>query len=215
MLILSSCGFESSELLPFCLDRLEEPPENVKITVVLTAAISFYEEVVVNDFCKYITALFNKSGIQEISFFDFAKDNPNYLFDSNIVLIMGGNPYYLLQQVKKSDSEEIIRKIALSNRIVIGVSAGAMMLSNGLVYFKDFLRINNDGFDDFGLEDLIGLQLADHYIWPHFDVHLSEKPDLDDELTKLEQELKIKVTRLNDSENIVVENGKEAFVKFN
>lgn len=81
---------------------------------------------------------------------------------SDIVFLMGGDPFVQIDLIKKIDYKELFK-----NKVLIGVSAGSMNLANKSYYSKD---------DDYP-ETLFynGLGFTDITIDPHFDIENEEQ----------------------------------------
>lgn len=75
---------------------------------------------------------------------------------SNIVYIMGGDPYSEMQSINSYNLTEVLRKF---EGIIIGVSAGSMNMNNNVCYIDE----NNN------IKEYNGIGLADFNIYPHLD----------------------------------------------
>ena len=88
----------------------------------------------------------------------------NYLEKSNIIYLLGGNPFIQLEYLQKTKYSDIIQH---TSSLVMGVSAGAMNLAVNSYYSKD---------EDYP-ESIIykGLGLTNITIDPHFDINNLEQ----------------------------------------
>ena len=88
----------------------------------------------------------------------------NYLEKSNIIYLLGGNPFIQLEYLQKTKYSDIIQH---TSALVMGVSAGAMNLAVNSYYSKD---------EDYP-ESIIykGLGLTNITIDPHFDINNLEQ----------------------------------------
>jgi peptidase E len=59
------------------------------------------------------------------------------LYKYNFIIINGGNPFNLLYHVKKTGAENILLEIGNSDKIIIGISAGALLFSRGVQYIEE------------------------------------------------------------------------------
>ncbi len=87
-----------------------------------------------------------------------------YLEKSNIIYLLGGNPFIQLEYLQKTKYSDIIQH---TSALVMGVSAGAMNLAVNSYYSKD---------EDYP-ESIIykGLGLTNITIDPHFDINYLEQ----------------------------------------
>ena len=86
-------------------------------------------------------------------------------FDS--VYIEGGNPFILLDEIKKAGFIEHLRKYVLSGKLVYGQSAGALIMGADMSFAEFFGTVENS----VGLIDTSGLNLFKRYsIWPHYTI---------------------------------------------
>ena len=79
------------------------------------------------------------------------------IMDSDVVFLMGGDPYSEMEFIKEYELVDILKQ----KDFIIGVSAGAMIQAPRVVYRDEF---NNDIIRDFE-----GLGLVGIYIFPHVD----------------------------------------------
>ena len=96
----------------------------------------------------------------ECSIFDLEKQSITELDKYNAIYFNGGEPKYLMDAIYNNNFYEIIKKFIEAGNVVIGQSAGAMIMNKeyGDTSTGEFL-ISNNGFDFF-----------DKIIIPHYDV---------------------------------------------
>lgn len=156
------------------------------------------------------------AGIKNISFIDIEEDSPQSILDYDLIVIGGGNPYKLFYRIKKTKSDEILLKCEKDNKIILGISAGAVLLSSGIHYIEEFNNIMNFGSDkwnNIGLVDLDGIGFTNHIIFPHYDMFLNKESKLEDKLREIETRDNIKITRLNNEDAIMVIDHKEEWIE--
>ncbi|MBF8224491.1 peptidase E [Halomonas sp. 328] len=82
---------------------------------------------------------------------------------NDYIYITGGNTFFLLQELKRTGADEIIKEQVGLGKIYIGESAGAVVMSRNIEYVK--------GMDDFASAPDIGsyssLGMIDFYPVPH------------------------------------------------
>ena len=80
----------------------------------------------------------------------------------DIIYVMGGNTYYLLEHIKKSGFKEVLEKKLSEGAFYIGVSAGAAVACPRIDYIEDL-----DDPSKATLEDFEALNLIDFLVMPH------------------------------------------------
>lgn len=162
-LFLTSAGLPK-ETREYFLKLLDKDPKKVKVAFIPTAA---YPEVD-KWFVKAATDEIEKLGMswEEIELKNEDKDSLyKKLKEFDVIYVNGGNTFYLLDWVRKSGFDQIIKKLLGEGKIYIGVSAGSILAGT---------NIEISGWDAtwdknvVGLKDLTGLNLVPFVISPHF-----------------------------------------------
>lgn len=83
------------------------------------------------------------------------------LNDYDVIFLMGGNPIKQIEIINKINLKYLINKA----KVVIGVSAGAINLSNEAIYYNDYSE---------KIEIYDGIGLIDINVYPHFDINNKE-----------------------------------------
>lgn len=83
------------------------------------------------------------------------------LNDYDVIFLMGGNPIKQIEIINKIN----LRNITNKAKVVIGVSAGAINLSNEAIYYNDYSE---------KIEIYNGISLTDINVYPHFDINNKE-----------------------------------------
>lgn len=121
-----------------------------------------------NIYLSYDNSVYKQYGIkrENIKIFDvcffFEKDKIEELLNSDIIILGGGNTFLFRFLLSRNKMFDVIRKYVQNGGILIGKSAGSIMMSND---------IEIAGFAD---EDIVGgdvssLALVDFEVKPHFD----------------------------------------------
>lgn len=85
------------------------------------------------------------------------------LLNSDIIYIGGGNTFYLLQELKRSGADMIIREQIALGKAYIGESAGAVVAAPRIDYIEDMDKRDAAPY----LRDCSALGLVDFYPLPH------------------------------------------------
>ncbi len=127
------------------------------------------------EYFKKVKQHFEQFGFKEFINFDIDKQfeakNVSQLLESDVVYLSGGNTFYFLHQLKKLALDLTLKQYANdSQKVLIGVSAGAMILTptirNTFVYHT--LKGDVDKLNFVHLEDFSGLSLTNFEFIPHF-----------------------------------------------
>ncbi|MDF1998481.1 Type 1 glutamine amidotransferase-like domain-containing protein [Peribacillus frigoritolerans] len=144
-------------------------------------------------------------GFKKVDFNDIEFDKPELLEKYNVIYINGGNPFYLLYHMKKSGADLILKDIAKQNTVIVGVSAGAIILRPNIEVVNYFTpRINT-----VDMQDLTALGLINKAIFPHYDREdlfpNNSGRSIEDRLKVFENINKCSVVRLKDYESVLIQ----------
>ncbi|MBQ7902821.1 MAG: Type 1 glutamine amidotransferase-like domain-containing protein [Oscillospiraceae bacterium] len=78
----------------------------------------------------------------ESDLFYFGQQPNEKLLEYDVIYICGGNVFYLMQVIKQCCAEDILRQLA-KEKVVVGVSAGSLIMQKDLVLIRDLIpRMN-------------------------------------------------------------------------
>ena len=83
---------------------------------------------------------------------------------SEIIYVTGGNTFFLLQELKKSGADKIIREEVHAGKLYIGESAGSIVAAPDIEYVKGLDSVKKAP----ELSNFEGLGLVDFYPVPHY-----------------------------------------------
>ncbi len=135
-----------------------------------------------------------------VDIFDLDKQPADLLLNYDVVEFIGGNPYYLLDSIRKTDSIEILRKIA-TTKILIGWSAAAFVFGPTL----ELVNRYSPEMNFVGLTDLSGLSLTDIQVLPHYSKFLSRLNHFEEICRVYEKEHNINIIRINDGDGVLID----------
>jgi dipeptidase E len=94
---------------------------------------------------------------------DFSDESLEEMLNYGTIYLSGGNTYIFLNDARKRSLYKILRKHLNNGGLLVGASAGALMMTPTI----DLA----DGFDEniFGLTDVKGFHFVDFEFHPHFD----------------------------------------------
>jgi len=191
-LILSSHGFQKNKTLKKkLLALLPKVAKNLSVAIITTASAEWKEK---NKHAILAKQMLDEMGFKQVKFIDIEFEKPNKLKKFDILYINGGNPFYLLYHLKKSGADKIIIQLAYKGAIIIGISAGGIVLGPNINIVDYFDRKINT----VKLKDLTGLNLTNSIIYPHY------IKDVEKKIKKFEKKYQSKVKRLSDSQSALI-----------
>lgn len=164
-LLLTSQGLPL-ELKDMFLKLLPKPPENIKVSFVITAA--YGEGDIKPEWLEYYKKQLNEYGVSQIEELDIRDKTESELKvitdDKDIILVNGGNTFFLLYWVKKTGFDNVIRRHVHQGKLYIGISAGSYIVCPTI----EVSNWKNQNNNKIGLTDLSGLNLVSFLISAHF-----------------------------------------------
>ena len=84
--------------------------------------------------------------------------------DADIIYFTGGNSFFLIDQLRKTGTDELLKKELANGKLMIGESAGAIICAPTIKYIEQM----DEKPEDYSQEDDAGLDLIDFYVLPHY-----------------------------------------------
>lgn len=135
-------------------------------------------------------------------FFDIEFNPPDQLLEFDVVFFIGGNPFYLLNQMRKTHTEIILRKLLLRRKVISGSSAGCIVLGQTIALINEFDPQMNT---EVGLTDLSGLGLTSMNLCPHYSRYKDRYENFEQRIRQVEHNENLTITRINDGDAIIVD----------
>lgn len=149
-----------------------------------------------NKYCLLAKQQLLELGFREVLFLDLESEDIQKLSNADVIYVSGGNTFKLMKFAKERNFGSIIKTIADTNVIFIGVSAGSIILGKSI----EIASIIGGDKNEVNLKDMSGFGLVNNDIYPHY-VDTQEE-----EIKKYENEHSIKVLRIADDEAIIYNN---------
>lgn len=193
MLILTSNGLSSDNII----EKMKEYCESLTKAVIITTASAEHKE---NDW--HIPRLTNelKSVGLCADYFDFDYEKPELLLNYDVIEINGGNPFYLLNSMRRSKCEDIMKRL-IQEKIVIGVSAGSIVLQNNINLIAQYSPELNK---DVNLTDFSGFGFSPIELLPHYSRFITKFERFEESAKEYEIDNNCKVIRIEDGQAVVV-----------
>ena len=200
MVFLTSTGFANPKIYKLLLENSSRDIN--KACIITTATLPLKEEhpIAINTY-NYL----KNHGIDKVDYIDIEFDNPDKLYNYDLIFILGGNSCHLHYHMINSKADKVLLDLIDKKYNVIGASAGAMLLSSGNQYTKYFkLGIEEDG--DYFVK---GLSITEDILFPHYDMFCERVSNLESQLLAIEKEHNIRITRLKNMDFIYISNDNE------
>lgn len=194
MLILTSNGISSEKLFDKTKELLKE---NMKSVALIPTASNAREDKVFNILRH--TEIFGRLGLS-VEIFDIDVQNPKLLNKYDVIFLMGGNPFYLLEIMRKTNCKELFSSY-LKSKIIIGASAGSLVLGTtiGLVY-----DLHPDLNANVGLTDFTGLCLTNLNVYSHVLKYVEIIDRFLERMHDFENRTGLQITCINDGQAVLI-----------
>jgi len=142
---------------------IKEEIDNKKVAFIPTASLR-------EGYTGYVGSarkLFNKLGaaVTEIDISTEAYLTIQSVFeDADVIYFTGGNSFFLMNQLRKTGTDELLKKELAKGKLMIGESAGAIICAPTIQYIEQM----DEKPEDYSQEDDAGLDLIDFYVLPHY-----------------------------------------------
>jgi dipeptidase E len=205
-LLLTSCGFYTNSIRNKFKELLNDYPSNLSVGIITTAS----EQKSNNRFAIQAKEEFLTMGFNIVEFIDVEFDDIKCLDEHDIIYINGGNPFYLLHHLKKSGADEKLKELSERDVIIVGVSAGSVILGPD-IRIVDFFTPQ---LNTIRLKDFTGLKITDTVVFPHYDREdlFPNALTIEERLLKYEEEFQQKVLRLTDNEAVLIDKSEKVMI---
>ena len=142
---------------------IKEEIDNKKVAFIPTASLH-------EGYTGYVGSarkLFKKLGasVTEIDISTEAYSTIQAVFeDADVIYFTGGNSFFLMDQLRKTETDELLKKELANGKLMIGESAGAIICATTIQYIEQM----DEKPEDYSQEDNEGLDLIDFYVLPHY-----------------------------------------------
>lgn len=198
MIVLCSNGLSSEKILSHIRSKIE----NCKTAALVVTADNEYKE---NNYHvpRVISELESLNLCVDI--FDLDNQKAELLLNYDVVEFIGGNPYYLLHSIRRSNAKEILQEIAVNN-ILIGWSAAAFVFGPTL----ELVNRYSPEMNFLGLDNLNGLSLTNVQVLPHYNKFLTRFEQFEEKCSAYEKEKNVNVILINDGDGVFID--KEVYI---
>jgi len=195
LVLLTSSGIREGKVFTELSGYIES---NMKRAVIITTASVGYKERDWN--IPRHTEDLQRLGLT-VDLLDIEYEEAKLLLSYDVVLINGGNPFYLLYHLRQSRCFEILSRLLGLGKIIIGVSAGSIVLGTTVALIHELDPTQNE---EAGLTQFDGLGLVSLNICPHVSRFAAMRPDFLSRIADFEERSGVRITRVEDGEGIFV-----------
>jgi dipeptidase E len=194
MLVLTSNGI-SSEKLYIKVKQLMK--KDTRMAALVTTASTFHEQKDRN--IQRHTEILERLGLM-VELFDFAEQSPTLLKKYDLIFLMGGNTFYLLDIMRKTKCKELFAKY-IKDKVVIGASAGSIVFGSTVGHIYE---LEPEANELVGLTDFTGLALTNIHVFPHVSLLTKSFERCLERLNNFEKINNIKLTLIEDGQGVFV-----------
>lgn len=168
-LLLTSAGIKREFKDDFISLLPEKPLNEISVSYIVTAALGEKGD---KSWINIAKEDLQKPGISNIEDLDIRGKTENELYPTlykkDVILVNGGNTFYLLKYVKESGFDKVIKQLIQEGKLYVGVSAGSYIACPTIeqAHWKPQDR------NDFGIIDLKALNFVPFLIYAHFKENL-------------------------------------------
>lgn len=169
-MLLTSAGITNQSIASALVELVGKSPEEIKVGFISTAAN--VEEGNKDWYIRQLTNLY-KYGITWVDVFDISVPEVDWrkrLSGVDVVMVSGGNTFYLLDQMRKVGFGEWL-KSELGDKVYVGISAGSIVPTPSIA----IASVDNGDVNVPNLTDLTGVSLVDFEVSPHTPEHVSHE----------------------------------------
>lgn len=202
MLILTSNGLSSPSLLQEAKKYIL--PTAKTAAMITTASVGYKEK----DW--HVPALRQELELLHLTvdYFDFDTQRPELLRSYDLIELIGGNPFYLLQRMRSEACRAALREF-VEKKVVVGISAGSLVLQKSLALISQY---SPELVEETGLTDFTALQLTNVEILPHYHKMLAKIPRFEERAKTYEEASGCKLIRIDDGQGVFVSKSKTYLV---
>lgn len=194
----------AAKTLDYLKEILSKDPKECKVIFIPTAADLYEDKSFVEEDRKKLVELGYK-----VEDFDIKGKDEKQLLEKfkfiDIIFIAGGNTFYLLEKVKESGFNNIIKELLDKGIVYVGSSAGAVIAGPSI----EPIRLLDHPEKAPNLKSFEGLNIVDFVPLPHFD---NEKYGPKCEKVMEEYKEKFKLLPIKDLQAAIVEDNEVRFV---
>lgn len=179
---------------------IKEEIENKKVVFIPTASINEGYTGYVGSARKLLKKMGANLTEIDISKEDF-KTIEAVFEETDVIYFTGGNSFFLIDQLRKTGVDKLLKKELKKGKLMIGESAGSVICAPSISY----IEIMDKKPEDYSQIDDNGLNLIDFYVLPHYLTSPFKKITA----TILKKFSDLKICPINNHQAIMV-NGKES-----
>ncbi len=140
--------------------------------------------------------------------FDIDTSDAELLLSYDMVEFIGGNPFYLLDSIRKHSAEPVLRALA-EQKILIAISAAAFAVGPSLELVNEYTPEQNI----VSMTDLTGLSLTETEVLPHYSRFAKRFDRFEERCREYEQRRGTNVIRLNDGDGVFLFGDRQLIVR--
>jgi dipeptidase E len=197
--LLTSSGLQAGAVQDAFIRILPQQPLALRAVIVTTACVQWKER---NKHATRTRDYLSALGFACCDFLDVETEPAEHLHGYDVIYLNGGNPFYLLHHLRRSGADSILRQISSEASVLVGASAGAVVLGPSIAVVRWF----DSGMDAHGVTDYQGLGMVDFIVMPHLN-RWDADPAFAAELRRFQRATPYPVIGIADNEALLVRRG--------
>jgi len=201
-LLLTSAGFENPKIGKKFLEVVGKPAHDIRIIFIPTAAITEEQKYYVKKCKDELLDVGIKSQNIKVLNLDHSVLYSE-VADSDVIYVCGGNTFHLLDRVRKTGFDRVIKQFLEEDKVYIGVSAGSILMGPNI-------EITKLGDKDIcGVTDFTGLGYTNTAITPHCNKKEHKKVE------KFKKKADYPILPLTDNQALLILGNKKEIIEWN
>ncbi len=196
-ILLTSTGLSSRNVY----DKFVEVKKlrDLKKAVIITTAALGKED---NQYSQQALFQLKSVGFEAVDFYDFENQGPGAFSSYDTIYVCGGNTFKLMKFARQVSFDKDVKSLLEKGGVYIGVSAGSLIVGPSIQIANEVHADKNE----VGLTDFSGFNIVNLIIFPHY------APDLEAEIKSFEERNKTRIERVDNSQAVIIENGKKTMI---
>ncbi len=195
-MLLTSSGLRTAAVQNAFVHTLPRQPSALRAVIVTTASVPWKER---NRHAVCTQDCLNALGFICCDFLDVETEPAENLRGYDVIYLNGGNSFYLLHHLRRSRADSILKETLGGQTLLVGASAGAVVLGPSLAVVKQF----DSNLDTYGITDNRGLELVDFVVMPHWN-RWNEVPTFAAQFRRFQELTPFPVVEIADGEALLV-----------
>jgi len=193
-LILMSSGLDNEKVKKEFSKLIDGRPSNKKVLIIFGVKTEEEWDHVDESRNELISLGILRDNIIEANISEDISEK-NFKEEYDVVYVCGGNTFYILDRLRKTSFDKLIKKLVEENKVYVGVSAGSIIAGPNIEMAE--WGSEGDG-NEVGLKNLEGFKFTNILFFPHY------KNELKKEIDEFQKKTRYKIERFKNGEALII-----------